>query len=108
MHKVADAEEARDIGKPVASNLGEVTQCVLGEVVSQLKQVGRVKEEVEALRQAQAHTAQGLTYLATVSAVLLCYSQSLTGHLASPLQTARSSRHLPWLCAPQSTQPLPP
>jgi len=26
-----------------------------------------VREEVEALKQAQAHTAQGLTYLATVS-----------------------------------------
>lgn len=39
---------------------------MLAEVVAQLKQVGKVQEDVEGLKQAQAHTAQGLTYLATV------------------------------------------
>ena len=51
----------------MACKLGDVTQCVLGEVVGQLKQVAKVREEVEALKQAHAHTAQGLTCLATVS-----------------------------------------
>ncbi len=60
------AEEARNVSKPLASSLGKVTHTVLAEVVGQLKQVGKIKEDVEGLKQAQAHTAQGLTYLATV------------------------------------------
>ncbi|KAL0027849.1 hypothetical protein WJX77_010453 [Trebouxia sp. C0004] len=73
-------EEGRDISKPVACKLGNVTQCVLGEVVGQLKQVAQVREEVEALKQAQAHTAQGLTYLAT--AVAAVSSTDGSPHLA--------------------------
>ena len=60
------SEECRDISKPLPTNLGDVTHCVLAEVVAQLKQVGKMQEDVEGLKQAQAHTAQGLTYLATV------------------------------------------
>ncbi|DBA83381.1 TPA: hypothetical protein ACH3X2_006528 [Trebouxia sp. C0005] len=84
-------EEGRDISKPVACKLGDVTQCVLGEVVGQLKQVAKVREEVEALKQAHAHTAQGLTCLATAvagvsSADGLPHFASLHGHFTKATQ----------------------
>ncbi len=98
------AEEGRDISKPVACKLGDVTQCVLGEVVGQLKQVGKVREEVEALKQAHAHTAQGLTYLATVShpAPMICARQGLSANWSAHniMPGSKDTTHIPHLACP--------
>ena len=45
---------------------GDMSHHVLAELTAQSRQVHTVKEDVDGLKQAQAHTAQGLTYLATV------------------------------------------
>lgn len=71
--------ETRDIGKPVPSNLHNVTHSVLAQMAAQLKQVAQMSEDVEGLKAGQAQTTHRLTYLARVGTLCVCsYSKAHT------------------------------